>query len=141
MSLTTGSGYGAEFAIQYMDKMAKIFGFEVASAMYLNVRPGKQKEKAVQNNKTHVIEGFRVFISRIEKGERTKPTLNSLVPFGIFKKISELAKDAMPADYDYYKDKKDFYCDVDIPVIKKWIANKVVKKEVDKILKKGNHGK
>jgi hypothetical protein len=40
----------------------------------------------------------------------------------------------MPADYEYYKDKKDYYYDVSFPFYKKWIADKVVKKEVSKIL-------
>lgn len=43
-------------------------------------------------------------------------------------------KDDMPADYEYYKDKKYYYYDVSIPSYKKWIAKKVVKKELDKIL-------
>ena len=57
-----------------------------------------------------------------------------MVPFGIFKAISVVARDVMPADYEYYKDKKDYYYDVSIPFYKRWIANKVVKKELDKIL-------
>ena len=36
------------------------------------------------------IQAFNVFISSIEKGVRTKPTMNFLVPFHIFKLVSEL---------------------------------------------------
>ncbi len=58
MSLTTGSGYGAEFALQYMDKMAKVFGFEVVPSLNLNIRSGKQSEQAVQKNKEKTIATF-----------------------------------------------------------------------------------
>ena len=134
MSLTTGSGYGAEYAIQYMDKMATIFGFNVAPNLDLNVRPGKVKEDEKQFNEKKAKEAFTFFLARIQEGTKDKPTLNMMVPFGIFKAISVMAKDTMLADYEYYKDKQDFYYNVNIPFFKKWIANKIVKKEVDKIL-------
>ena len=130
MSLTTGSGYGAEFAIQYMDKMAKVFGFEVVPPLDLNVRPGKQSEEAVQNNKNKTIEAFKVFISRIEQGVRTKPTLNSVVPFHIFKLVSELDPKTFQADYEYYKDKKAYYYDTKINPLKTFIAKRVARKEI-----------
>jgi multimeric flavodoxin WrbA len=130
MSLTTGSGYGAEFAIQYMDKMAKVFGFEVVPSLDLNVRPGKQSEEAIQNNINKAIEAFKVFISRIEKGVRTKPTLNFLVPFHIFKLVSELDSNTLKADYEYYKDKKEYYYDTKISPLKTFIAKRVARKKI-----------
>ena len=87
----------------------------------------------IENNEK-IIAAFKLFMNRIQEGIKDKPTLNMIVPFGIFKAISEVAKDVMPAGYEYYKNKKDYYYDVSIPSYKKWIANKVVKKELDKIL-------
>jgi multimeric flavodoxin WrbA len=130
MSLTTGSGYGAEFAIQYMDKMAKVFGFEVVPPLDLNVRPGKQSEEAVQNKRNKTIEAFKVFISRIEKGVRTKPTMNFLVPFHIFKLVSELDSKTFNADYQYYKDKKEYHYDTKISHLKTFIAKRIARKEI-----------
>jgi len=130
MSLTTGSGYGAEFAIQYMDKMAKVFGFEVVPSLNLNIRPGKQSENAIQYNKRKAIEAFEVFISRIEKGERTKPTMNYLVPFHIFKLVSELDPKRFIADYEYYKDKQEYYYETKISPLKTFIAKRVARKKI-----------
>ena len=130
MSLTTGSGYGAEFAIQYMDKMAKVFGFEIVPPLNLKIRPGKQSKEAVQNNTNKAIDAFNVFISRIEKRVRTKPTLNSLIPFHIFKFVSELDSKKFNADYEYYKDKKEYYYDTKISPLKTFIAKRVARKEI-----------
>ena len=130
MSFTTGAGYGAEHAIQYMDKMAKVFGFEVVPPLDLNIRPGKQSEEAVQNNKSKAIEAFKVFLSRIEKGVRTKPTMNLLVPFHIFKLVSELDSKSFKADYEYYKDKKEYYYDTKISPLRSFIAKRVARKEI-----------
>ena len=130
MSLTTGSGYGAEFAIQYMDKMAKVIGFVVVPPLDLKVRPGKQSEEVVQNNKNKTIEAFKVFISRIQKGARTKPTMNFLVPFHIFKLVSELDSKTFNADYEYYKDKKEYFYDTKISPLNTWIAKRMARKEI-----------
>jgi len=130
MSLTTGSGYGAEFAIQYMDKMAGIFGFNIVPSLDLNVRPGKVKEEDKQFNTEKTIEATRILLSRIEKGKRTKPTLNFLVPFQIFKLISKIDSKTFSADYEYYKDKKDFFYDTKINPLKTMIAKKIARKTI-----------
>ena len=54
-----------------------------------------------------------------------------LVPFGIFKYVSEIDKENMKADYEYYKDKTNYYYDTKIPFFKKMITKKVVKKIID----------
>jgi len=130
MSLSTCSGYGGEFALQYMDKMTKVFGFEVVPPLDLHVRPGRQSEETIQHNKNKTIKAFRVFISKIKEGKRSKPTLNYLVPFYIFKLVAELEGDYMKADREYYKNKKNFYYDIKINPIKTWIAKRVARKEI-----------
>lgn len=130
MSLATGSGYGAEYAIRYMDKMAAVFGFNVVPSLELQVRPGKSRDKNRSFNEEKAIEAFRGFTSCIQKGARTKPTLNSIVPFQIFKLVSELDPKTSPADHEYYKDKKDYYYDTKISPVKTFIAKKVARKEI-----------
>jgi hypothetical protein len=130
MSLTTSLGYGAEFAIQYMNKMAAIFGFNVAPSLNLDVRPGKISEKDKQFNKEKSIKTFSIFLTHIEKKERKKPSLNFLVPFHIFKLVSELDSKMFSADYEYYKDKKDYYYDIKINPLKTRIAKKVARKTI-----------
>jgi len=130
MSLTTGSGYGAEFAIKYMDKMAGVFGFNMVPPLDLNVRPGKVKEADRQLNLNKTLEAVNVLFAKIKKGKKAKPTLNYLVPFHIFKLVSELDSDLMKADYEYYKDKKNYYYDTKINPIKTYLAKKIARKTI-----------
>lgn len=130
MSLTTVSGYGAQFAIEYMDKMAKVYGFEVAPSLDLNVRPGKQSEDSIRVNKEKTIAAFKTFISKIDEGKISKPSLQNLVPFHIFKLVAELQGDYMTADREYYKDKINYYFDTKISPIKTKIAKKLARKEI-----------
>ena len=134
MSLVTCSGYGAEHALDYLNKLLKVFGFNMVPSLELHYEPGKVSEKQRKEKDEKIIAAFKTLLSRIREGVRDKPDLQMMVPFGIFKEISFAARDAMPADYEYYKDRKDYYYDVSIPFYKKWIAKKVVKKEVEKIL-------
>jgi len=128
MSVVTCSGYGAEDTIKYMDKMLSVFGFNMVAPLELQFRPGKIPEHQKVKNHERTIEAFDKLIARIEKGGRDKPPLNMLVPFNIFKYVSEITPDTMVADYEYYKDKKDYYYETKIPFFKKMIANRVTKK-------------
>jgi multimeric flavodoxin WrbA len=131
MSIVTCSGHGAEEAIKYMDKMLGVFGFNLVSPLELQFQPGKIPEKNKIENHKKTIEAFNALIARIEKGGRDKLSLNMLIPFKVFKYVSEIGKEVMKADYEYYKDKTDFYYDTKIPFFKKMITKKVVKKIID----------
>jgi len=130
MSLSTCSGYGAEFSNQYMDKMVGVFGFNVVPPLGLSVRPGKVNEIDKQINLKKTIDAVNVLFAGINKGERTKPSLSFLVPFHIFKLVSELGSDFMKADYEYYKDKENFYYDTKINPIKTYLAKKIARKTI-----------
>jgi len=128
MSLVTCSGYGAEDAIEYMDKMLSVYGFNISEAVEIHFRPGKTPEEIKTKNREKAFDAIDKLIARIEKGGRDRPPLDLLVPFNIFKYVSEIDRENMPADYNYYKDKNDYYYDVKIPFYKKFIAKKVVNK-------------
>jgi multimeric flavodoxin WrbA len=135
MSMVTCSGYGAEYAIQFLDKSLSIYGFNLAPSLELRFKPGIDRDLQNQENTEKIIAGVNALMAKIQEGDKEKPSLGKMIPFGIFKAISEAAKDSMPADYRYYQNKSEYYYDTDLPFFKKWIAKKVVKKEVDKILK------
>jgi hypothetical protein len=128
--MTTESGYGAEYAIQYLDKMAAVFGFEIVPPLILDVRPGKVSEENKQLNREKSIKAMKIFLSRMAKKEKKKPSINVLVPFHIFKLVSELDPKLYSADYEYYKDKKDYYYDSKINPIKTMIAKRVARKTI-----------
>ena len=134
LSLVTCSGYGADHAAAYLDKMAKVFGYAVAPPLQIKVRPSARKGSASTEPTPQAIASFDVFVDMLRTGEMEKPTLGMLVPFGIFKGIAHAARESMPADYEYYSDKTDFYYDVKLPAATKWIADRVVKKELARIL-------
>ena len=48
MSVATCHGYGGGHAIEYMDKMLSVFGFNIVPSLELQFRPGKMPEKRVK---------------------------------------------------------------------------------------------
>jgi hypothetical protein len=85
-------------------------------------------EKNKKGNEEKTVKAVTTLIDRIEKGEKDKPTLNMMVPFLIFKYVSRIDRKVMSADYEYYRDKEDYYYDTRIPFHKKFIANRVASK-------------
>jgi multimeric flavodoxin WrbA len=123
MSMVTCSGYGAESALAYMDKMLGVYGFNLAPSLELQVYPGKVKESTLNREKS--TQAVEALIDKIKTGKRDQPSIGMMVPFMIFKYVSKLDKDLMAADFEYYKDKGDYYYDVKIPFYKKFIAKRV----------------
>lgn len=115
MSMVTCSGYGAEEALTYMDKMLSIFGFNLAPSLELQIHPGKVHEKTIARNREKGIAAMEALLKKIEKGEQDDPSIGLMVPFLLFKYVSKLDKNLMPADYNYYKDKGDYFYDAKIP--------------------------
>ncbi len=128
MSMVTCSGYGAKETLKYMDKMLSVFGFNLAPSLELQFRPGKMPEENKIKNEEKMIQAVKILMDKIHNGEKDKPSLNLMIPFNIFKYVSKLDKDLMTADYEYYKDKGDYYYDAKISPLKKFIAGKVTKK-------------
>jgi multimeric flavodoxin WrbA len=128
MALTTYSGYGTEEATKYMEKILSVYGFSLAPPLELMCRPGKKSERTELVNQKKSLEVFAKLAARIEKGEKDKPSLNMLVPFGIFKYVSEIGRNEMKADYEYYRNKTDYYYETKVPQYKKIIARRVIKK-------------
>lgn len=128
LSIATCSGYGGEYAIGYMEKMLSVFGFNVVPSLELQFRPGKMPEKNKEQNREKTLKAINTLIERINKGEKDKPEMGMMVPFHIFKYVSTIDKDVMSADYEYYKNKEEYYYETSIPFVKKFLAKRVANK-------------
>lgn len=128
MSMVTCSGYGAEEALKYMDKMLSAFGFNLVPSLELQFRPGKMPAKNSILNMEKSNGAVQTFMEKIEKGEINKPSLKMITPFNKFKYVSTLDKELMKADYEYYKGRGDYYYETKIPFHKKIIGKKLTKK-------------
>ncbi len=130
MALTTCAGFGADLTSKYLTENFTQCGFKFVPSVELMV--ARKTEDETDRNRKQATEAYAKLITAIKAKEQFKPSFAQLVYFNIFKSISGLNKLKGWADYEFYKEKKDFYYDVKIPYLKnklaKWIAGKELKK-------------
>lgn len=136
MPMAIGGGFGADEAAKHIDGIFSVFGFNVVPSLELFIASKEEREKP--GNKEKTIRAMENFIREIEKGQVRKqlpePTLLRMIYFKIFKAVSEFNPDAA-ADYEYYKDKDQYYYPTKMNPFKKMLANRIAGKEITKMTK------
>ncbi|MFD2724676.1 flavodoxin family protein [Hyunsoonleella rubra] len=130
LALATCAGFGADLTCKYLTENFGQCGFKFIPSVELKVATKSQNE--TDHNRRKALNAYKKLIKAIKAHEKFEPSLGQLVYFNIFKSISELNKLKGWADYEFYKEKGDFYFDVKIPYVKhklaKWIASREIKK-------------
>lgn len=136
MPMGIGGGFGADEVIKHITSMFSVFGFNIVSSLEMYI--SAEEERDIPANKEKTITAMKNFIEGIEKGKARghlpEPTLLKMIYFKIFKAVSEVNPDA-PADYEYYKDKSEYYYPTKMNPIKKILANRIAGKEIAKMVK------
>lgn len=130
MAIATCAGFGAELTRKYLEENFTQCGFHFVPSVELMV--ATKTENETQHNLDKAIKGYQTLIEAIKTEVNPEPSFNQLVYFNIFKSISVLNKLKGWADYEFYRDKEDYYYEARIPRFKnkmaKWIADREVKK-------------
>lgn len=132
MAMTTCAGFGGDLTCKFLKENFTQCGFNFVPSLVLKVATMSEKEKEF-NRKTSSLH-FNKLLAAIRSGKKPEPTFGQLVYFHIMKKIAELNKERGPADYEFYKDKEDFYHKVKIPYHKKLFTNFIAEREIKKIM-------
>ena len=137
MPMAIGGGFGTDEAIKHMSGIFSVLGFNIVSSLELYISAKEEREKPANKEKT--ITAVNNFIKGIEKGKEKEhlpePTLLKLIYFNILKAVGEVNKKEGPADYEYYKDKTDFFYTTKINPFKKMIAKRISGREIAKMMK------
>lgn len=84
--------------------------------------------KAENKNRKKIEDASKKFYNSISTAELGSPSLSEYMRFRFFKDMLDPSMEKyLPADYEFYKDKKDYFYDVKIGVFKKAIASLMVK--------------
>jgi len=118
--------FGAKKANKYMKEVFNTFGFNVVSTLELKASKDTLTEQKLNNEK--VTKAFEKVITSYKKGEKSPPTMANLIMFYMYKYVSDVYKDKFKADYEYYKDLKEYPYEGRINFLKKIMAKRVVKK-------------
>lgn len=126
MVIGTCKGFGAKEVTKYMKGIFTSYGFNVASSLELQITTNSAREQ--KYNKDLIVKAFNIFIEDMKNKRRKTPSIMEVVMFNMLKYVSEVRKDHMSADYEYYKEKNNFYYKTKIPFFKEFIAKQEIKK-------------
>jgi hypothetical protein len=136
MPMAIAGGFGADEAAKHIDGIFSVFGFNVVPSLELYISAKEERDKQVNKEKT--INAMNKFIEEIEKGQARgylpEPTLLRMIYFKIFKAVSEVNPTAV-ADYEYYKDRNEYYYPTKMNPFKKILAKRIAGKEIAKMIK------
>jgi len=67
----------------------------------------------------------RILYQSIKNKQKKSVSLGNLIWFSIFKEMSSLSKETLPADYAYYRDKEQYFYETKVSVAKSLIAKMI----------------
>jgi multimeric flavodoxin WrbA len=113
-----------------IEAMRNTFGVgpEIVDELAYVTPPWPLTGKAEAKQRKAVSKAAKRLYDSIVEGKREVPGINKYLRFKFFKNVSSLVKDYLPADYEYYEDKDEYYYDTKISIFKKiaaWFALKI----------------
>ncbi len=125
--IANSGGAGMEETIEAMRNTFGV-GPEIVDEITYMTPPWDLSDKAEAKQQNSVNKATRKFYKSILNKKREVPGFNKYFRFKFFKNVSSSVKDYLPADYEYYKDKGEYYYETRISIFKKiavWLALKV----------------
>ncbi len=126
LMLIANAGAGMEKAIE---GMRNTFGAgpEIVSELPCMTPPWNLSPKVVAKQKAKIEKEAGRFFDALSRPPYGSPKLGQYIRFRFFKEIAESVKEYLPADYEYYRDRQEYYYPVKIGLFKRAAAWAAVK--------------
>lgn len=135
MLISTAAGIGLKETLNCLSAFPDATGFNIVHKLGVitSVVPQTEDKKNKIKNKTD--NAAIKFYKSIKTKKQIAPKLGNLIQFKVFKILSSSLKDILLADYEYYKDKKNYFFATKINILKKlvaWFIGKMIKSSLNK---------
>jgi multimeric flavodoxin WrbA len=135
--LATTGALGIKEVLDYLDLVARIWGFEVAGRVGLVTPPGRNPASAYRQreNERQITAAAETFHDALKRKTRKSPSLQDLIVFHAQRGSFDELKDLAPVDYQYWKEQgwfdpgTKYYVDVPVNPLYDLIA-RVVERRV-----------
>lgn len=107
--LCTSAGLGIKETLNYMETVLESWGFEVTDKCGLINAPWPPRPGLLNKNNRNLETSVDKFHKRLSMDEKSSISFKNYMNFRVFQQVSKDVKKYMPADYDFYKDKKYYY--------------------------------
>ncbi|KAF5089166.1 Iron-sulfur flavoprotein [anaerobic digester metagenome] len=125
MVLATTGGAGLKETLDYLSKL-EVWGFGPVVKLGALYPPWPTSERLKIKNKKKIVGSTEEFYKKLKGKKHPSPGFNQYMHFRFMKTTSDM-KEYLPADNEFYKDKKEFFYPVKINPFKKWFASVMIK--------------
>jgi len=125
MVLASTGGAGLDETLDYMEKL-HVWGFGKIVKLGVITPPWPISTGMVKKNEKKIKDAAQKFYKNLEKGGLSKPTFTEYVHFRFMKFTSEM-KEYIPADYEFYKEKEEYFYPLKINPIQKYFVSGMMK--------------
>lgn len=125
MVLATTGGAGLKETLDYLSKL-EVWGFGPVVKLGAICPPWPASKGLKIKNDKKITGSAEEFYKKLKGEKLPSPRFNQYMHFRFMKMSSEM-KEYLPADNEFYKDKKDFFYPVKINPFKKWFASFMIK--------------
>jgi multimeric flavodoxin WrbA len=109
LAISTTGGVGLKETLNYLEVAAGSWGFDLAGKLGIQTPPWPVSPQLQDKNDKKIQKAAEKFYNALESKKASNPSL--YMSFRIFKALSERLREYLPADYQFYKEKKEFYYD------------------------------
>ena len=124
--ISTGGPGTVRMALKYLIEF-KYAGFNIIHKLGVSVMPWSPGQALREKTAKDVNLAARKFYASLQEKELPVPALGMIISYNFFKTAALGSKEYLSADYNYYKDLKDYYYPVKINLIKRVITALIVK--------------
>ena len=130
MAVTTSGGGGIPETLKYLELIIRSWGFKFVNKVGIMTHPAvvstEKTTKKIEN-------AAREFYLSIKTKKSAPLRLYDLIQFRIMKFNSVESKKYFPADHEFYKDKKDYYTNTKVNIVKNTAA-KILEKVIIRMI-------
>jgi hypothetical protein len=84
-------------------------GARLSSKLMITTTPWEMTDSYKKSSAKKIKKSTQKFFDDLSDKSIRKPSLGDVIWFQLFKKMTALSKNSSPADYDYYKDKNNYF--------------------------------
>ena len=118
MVLATSAGGGLKETLDYLKKL-QIWGFGTPVELGVIMPPWPQSDALQKKNENNISKAAEEFYQKLQEG-RQPPNFMQYMHFRFLKETSKLGY--LPADFEFYKDKGEFFYNAKISLLNKILA-------------------
>lgn len=122
MAVVTTEGTGAKGTLDFI-KTWSIWGMEFTSELGINAHPTLTPTESYRKKLDEQIDrAAEAFYKSLKTETRKRPRFLQVVQFRMLKYMAIIAKDGFPADFNFYRDKRDYFYETRVSSIHKLLS-------------------